>query len=409
MRVLIIPISVPLPANSGGRIDVWRRMCGLRAAGAELALLCWYDDAREGYPSSETRLDIDKVATSALYVPIKRSVQELVARFLNLWRWPSHVASRWVTSDRAAILAWARTFKPDVVLLDGLYGGAVASWLADELGVPLAYRSHNIEHAYMAHLAGLQRSWKSKLGLIANLIGLERFERHIFDRAEMSLDISLDDRDWWQQNGYSRVEWLPTSVDDAFAAMLRQPSKKDIDVLYFGNLHTPNNVDAIRWLLQDIRPRLRRGLVITIAGSNPNDDVKSLIRSSPNAQLIDSPADMAAIIRRAKVLVNPVRFGSGVNLKSVEMLFTDSALVSTTTGVKGLSHKAKQCFHIADLPDDFASAIDFAIDSPPPLAGVRSEARSDFDPKQAFFSLQKLTSAPTPDAPTPQGHEGRKA
>ena len=33
MRVLCISNDIPLPANSGGRVDVWRRLGALRAAG----------------------------------------------------------------------------------------------------------------------------------------------------------------------------------------------------------------------------------------------------------------------------------------------------------------------------------------------------------------------------------------
>lgn len=393
MRVLVIPNDVPLPANSGGRIDVWRRLCGLREAGADVALLCWYDAARDGPPTAQVQSQINKVVSSAAYAPIQRSVQEIAGRILNLWRWPSHVASRWVTINHKAVRAWAQEFQPDVILLDGLYGGAVAHWLASELRVPLAFRSHNIEHRYMAHLQRLQGSWKSRLGLAANLIGLKRFEHSMLKAADVVLDISLDDRAWWEHQGFKHVEWLPTSVDCNFVARLSEGCKQDIDVLYFGNLHTPNNVDAVRWLLTEVRPLLRNDLTITLAGSKPSPEVRALAKATTGVSLIDSPDDMAAIIRRAKVLVNPVRFGSGVNLKSVEMLFSRATLISTTVGVKGMSETAKKCFLIADTALAFANALDEAMERAIDDEARRGQARSDFDPKRAFFSLEGLLAS----------------
>lgn len=391
MRVLVIPIDVPLPARSGGRIDVWRRLQALNAAGATLGLLCWFD-ARDGRPDADTMSQLHAVVSSSHMMPVTRSLSEVVRRLLNLWRWPSHVASRWVTTPKQETLAWAKAFAPDVILLDGLYGAAVARWLSKELRVPLVYRSHNIEHLYMKRLHGIERSWKRRLGLLANLVGLERIEKAVVRQARTSLDISLDDLAWWQRAGMVHAQWLPTSVDDDYAARLAAPVDKDLDILYFGNLHTPNNVDAVRWLLEDVAPRLKDSTVrLALAGSKPSAEVLALLQARPNVTLIDSPVDMAAVIRRAKVLVNPVRFGSGVNLKSVEMLFSTSSLVSSTVGVQGLPDDVKQCFVVTDDAATFASAIDDALASPPPELETRQKAQTPFTGHRAWDLLEQVT------------------
>jgi glycosyltransferase involved in cell wall biosynthesis len=381
MKILVVPIDVPLPAFSGGRIDVWRRMESLYRAGDELALLSWYDAVRDGPPEPSTLDELSRVASAVKLMPITRSKAELIGRLRNIWRWPSHVSSRWVTTKKVETLLWARQFNPDAVLLDGLYGGAVARWLARELQVPLVYRSHNIEHLYMARLHRLEHNWKQRLGLAVNLAGLKRFEFSVFREARLLLDISLDDMTWWQSQGMEDLHWLPTSVDESFASRLAMPVERDIDVLYFGNLHTPNNVDAVRWLLTDIAPRLVGDTTrFVIAGSKPSEDVRRLVQASPRCLLIESPQDMAAVVRRAKVLVNPVRSGSGVNLKSVEMLFSNAALVSTATGVQGLPPLVKECFELSDDAEAFARAID---------RGLALAPRSDWPqrvPARALFT-----------------------
>lgn len=385
MRILIVPIDVPLPALSGGRIDVWRRMQALHKAGAELGMLCWYDAYRDGAPDQARMAELNGLVSTVRMMPITRNRFELAARLMNIWRWPSHVASRWVTTNKAETLAWARKFKPDVVLLDGLYGGAVAQWLASALRVPLVYRSHNIEHLYMRRLYRIERSWKHRLGLAANLLGLKRFEDSVQRQASIVLDISLDDIAWWRARGMSRLQWLPTSVDDLFASKLATPVERDIDVLYFGNLHTPNNVDAIRWLLTDIAGKLMsQGVRLTIAGSKPSPEVRQLVRDLAGTTLIESPDDMAAVVRRAKVLVNPVRFGSGVNLKSVEMLFSSASLVSTSVGVQGLPALVKGCFVVSDDTDGFAKAINHALGHSQMIAPERLQARALFNGNQSY-------------------------
>ncbi len=389
MKVLVIPIDMPLPARSGGRIDVWRRIEGLHRSGAEVALLCWYDAKREGHPSPATCQQLEQAVSQHMFIPIRRSPMELLKRLINVWRWPSHVASRWVTLPKAEVLAWARQFKPDLVLQDGLYGAVPARWLAESLGVPLVYRSHNIEHLYMSRLQAVAPNLKGKLGLGANLLGLKRFEFATLRRARCVLDISTDDLAWWRAQGMHNIQWLPTSVDAAFAERLAAPRAKDIDVLYFGNLHTPNNIEAIRWLLSQVLPNLSPSVRWVIAGSNPAPEVEALCQQLPQVQVIANPEDMTAVIGRAKVIVNPMRNGSGVNLKSVEMLFSDAHLVSSSTGVLGLHPEAKACFAVTDEAGPFAQAVAAGLAAPTPDQEARRLARVVFDPNQAHKMLDQ--------------------
>ncbi len=366
-RILVVANDTPLPANSGGRVDVWRRLQALRQGGAQLAFQGWVDQGRGTHPDAALLQQLRATCDPATLTPITRSAGEIVQRLLRLAWLPSHAASRWVTLDRAQCLADARRFAPDVIWLDGLYGAAAAMWLSRQLGVPLIYRSHNIEHLYMqrqlAHAPGL----KQRLGLLANVIGLRRFEHRVVRAAQVVFDISLDDRAWWRAHGLTQVEWLPTIVDANYAQALSVPTEPRFDVVYFGNLRTPNNVDAVRWLIEAALPLIKRpGLRVLLAGSDPSDEVRRLAASDRRIELLANPPDMAAVVRQGRVLVNPVRAGSGVNLKSVEMLFTRAALVSSRIGVQGLQPEVQACFTLADEPADFARAIEQALDQPVP-------------------------------------------
>lgn len=390
MRILCIANDIPLPANSGGRVDVWRRLCALKACGYSVALLCWTDSGRTAPPSKEVLDELASVCDAVKIVSIKRSALELLQRLLQLWRWPSHVAARAVTARGGAVDVWARTFSPDVVLLDGLYGGALAIDLANVLSRPLWYRSHNIEHRYMAAQCVRESRWVRRLGLWVSCLGLERFERLVLARADRVFDISLDDAATWRAQGVDTIEWLPTLVDAAYARRLaEQTTEAPFDVLYFGNLNTPNNVEAVLWWVDEVLPRVRGSdLKIAVAGSRPNTAVRDAIARDPRIQLIENPRDMASVVARARVLVNPMRAGSGVNLKSVEMLFSNAALVSTSVGVGGLSPAAKECFSVADSSEKFAAAIIAGLErSVTEVTAARRAVREEFSPaviKRAF-------------------------
>ena len=381
MRILCIANDLPFPAINGGRVDVWRRVQALRQAGHDVALLCWTDVGRSPPLTESEQAELSSVCADVRVLSITRRGPEIAKRLAWLWRWPSHVASRWVTSRGVGLIDWVRRLTPDLVLLDGLYGGAVALDLAARLNLPLVYRSHNLEHLYMARQRERESRPIRRLGLAANCLGLERFERNVVSRAKLVMDISLDDAEFWRGQGQIHVRWVPTLVDAGFAARLAlAPVVKAWDLLYFGNLNTPNNVEALSWLVERVLPKLGQPhLRIAVAGSRPTDAVRALLAADSRITLIENPPDMAAVIGQARVLVNPMLAGSGVNLKSVEMLFTDAALVSTSVGIKGLPEASRRCFEVADEPEEFAGAISRALEQSC-MPNGREAARQAFSP-----------------------------
>lgn len=391
-RVVVIPIDIPVPANSGGRIDVWRRAGVLRAMGGRLGLLTWYDLARNGEPTLHQRSELSKLFEAQMLQAISRSPINLVRRLMKMLRWPSHAAARWAACDRQAVINWARNFNPDVVLLDGLYGAPLALWLAETLKVPLVYRSHNIEAVYMRRQLASASGLKRKLGLWVNLIGLASLERKVMGASRAVLDISLEDMAHWRQQGYQHVHWLPPVVDADFVRHLAGGSqdRAEWDLLYFGNLNTPNNVKAVSWLLREVLPRLKTTRFrLCLAGSRPSAELVQWAAEDPRVHLLADPPNMAEVIRSARVLVNPVFAVSGVNLKSVEMLFSDAALVSTSAGVQGLPDAAKACFELCDDASVFAAAVDAALLSRPSDVSSRLGARRLFESSAAEGVLRQ--------------------
>lgn len=359
-----MPIEIPLPANSGGRIDVARRLCALRDGGHDIAVLTWHNVARDGALSAQTLAELGKLCCTHHVSLIRRSVAESVHRLVHMLRQPSYVAARWVTLDKAAVLAWARAFAPDVLMLDGLYGVAAVRWLARQLGVPWVYRSHNIEHVYMRYQRTRATGWTARLRLSANLRGLRRTEEGTVRDAAFTYDISLADAAFWRAHAHRPVYWLPTVVDGDFESAMQATSLHPPmwDIVYFGNLNTPNNVEAVDWLLTQVLPLLRiPGLRVAVAGSHPSARVRSLVAADSRVTLLADPPSIPAIAGAARVLVNPVQGGSGVNLKSVEMLFSRAHLVSTPAGVQGLPFEAAACFAVHSTAPAFAHAVAQAL------------------------------------------------
>jgi glycosyltransferase involved in cell wall biosynthesis len=173
---------------------------------------------------------------------------------------------------------------------------------------------------------------------------------------------------YWELHGVRHISWLPPLAEAAVSddAARQEEASSTGDVVFLGNLTTPNNIRGVEWLLNEIAPLVcarRPGTTFVIAGSNPGEHVRGLCRSA-GAQLLANPLDALAVYKSARVLVNPVRTGSGTQVKAIEMLMTSAPIVTATQGTCGLPPSIKQLFRVANTPQAFADEILAALDEP---------------------------------------------
>ncbi len=400
MRVAYFSCQMPYPATHGGLVDDWARLNAMKAAGAQLALITWYAD--HGEPLADTQIQaLRKVAERVHALPIRAVFSDRFKRLIRLVRWPSHVSSR-IPSRAELDALWKDLdqFQPEAIWLDALYPTVLAQRAARRYRVPLYYRSHNIEHVYMQGQVARAVTLRDRLAWALNLPHLRRVEFETWRASKVVFDISMDDLQWWVGQGLTNGQWLPPLVHPDKARALSSPYTvaPTFDVGYLGNLRTPNNVEGLVWLLKKVWPLLldaRPDMTMLLAGSSPSDVVREAVRSATQVTLLENPPDVVPVLRDARVLVNPVFAGSGVNVKSVEMLFTPAWLVATSQGVAGLPEHVRACFAVANDAESFADAIKNALSFAPMMnssALVQREcARQEFDYSKVKAVLRSMS------------------
>ena len=395
MRLVVLYGEPPAPPSHGGRVDVHQRLLALKKAGVEVFLVCWANTILGEKPDQVAR-DVAGLVTEVRVV----TYGSFLTRPWLLARYPGWIAARVLdASTLGPLVEDIRRFKPGAILVDGLPCAAGALQLVDALGAKYLFRSHNREYLYVKAQARLVRGWRDRLRAVLNLIWLKAFEEKVLRGAEAFYDISASDLAEWRRRGFMNGEWLPPIIDAAHAAKLGEAAgwAPGYDVGYLGNLVNPNNVEGVLWFAREVMPLLRAAkpdVRMLIAGSKPVPEVVAACRQA-GVTLLPNPADAAAVLRDCRVLVNPVFQGSGVNLKSVEMLHTPAALVATSTGVGGMPETATRHFSVADKPEDFATAVLAHLGSDPTrpeTAKERAEARAVFSAR-AIEGLIARTAA----------------
>lgn len=307
----------------------------------------------------------------------------------------------------ARFLESVRQFQPHAVWTEGPWCGEVAKRLCGDLDLPLLYRSHNIEHIYMPRQAAAARRLRDRLAWNIACIGLGRYESDMIHRANWVFDISQDDMAFWQARGVQRISWLPPLAETSLAQPGAPATQPEHDVVFLGNLTTPNNVRGVEWLVNDIRPLVlarRPGTRFVVAGSNPGPHVRALCQAD-EVELMANVPDAPALYASARVLVNPVRTGSGTHVKMIQMLMTAAPIVTTAQGTQGLPPDISSLVRVSDTAQGFADGIVDALSGPPPAAHERDAVRQLFGVDAVRDALARARSLAGPaDSGQAQAH-----
>ena len=147
----------------------------------------------------------------------------------------------------------------------------------------------------------------------------------------------VDDLSFWREQGQRNCVWLPPVVCPP--SEYRPATARRYDLAFVASLNSPNNTEALRWLTEEVLPevrRLRGAVSVVVAGSRPTRSVRTLCDAVAGLDLVADPPSTWAVYQLGRVLVNPAQSGSGVQIKTVEMLHTDAPIVCTPVGAQGL-------------------------------------------------------------------------
>ncbi|MEO1378238.1 MAG: glycosyltransferase family 4 protein, partial [Cyanobacteria bacterium J06635_10] len=170
---------------------------------------------------------------------------------------------------------------------------------------------------------------------------------------------------FWKSQGFRNGRYLPPLIEFNKSHHIDKNYHNNnvearYDIVFLGNLYSNNNVAGIIWFLTQILPEVRSQLSnikVLIAGSKPINKIIQLCEDIDNVHLSINPPSSTEIYKSGRVLINPGLTGSGVSIKSLEMLMTGKPIVSTPQGIAGLPPSTRQYFKIADDTESFAAAI----------------------------------------------------
>ena len=134
------------------------------------------------------------------------------------------------------------------------------------------------------------------------------------------------------------------------------------DLLFFGGFLAGSrspNLDALTYLVREVLPLFwekHPDVGLNVVGADMDESVRAL--EGPRVAIVGYVDDPAEWLARARLLVNPMRFGAGLKQKFLDSLAAGLPFVTTTIGAEGFPLGDVRDSLVADDPAGLAARLD---------------------------------------------------
>lgn len=171
---------------------------------------------------------------------------------------------------------------------------------------------------------------------------LRNYEDTMFDCFSATTIITDIDRDLLSSDRKNEVNIIENGVGDSFLNYTQKKEKK-FDVIFSGNMSYAPNVDAARFLINEIMPMVWTKFPetkVVLAGSNPTNYIKSL--ACDRVVVTGWVDDMKEYYAQGRIFIAPMRIGTGLQNKLLEAMALSLPCITTplaNSALKSLQDK----------------------------------------------------------------------
>ena len=273
------------------------------------------------------------------------------------------VVKKSITLNCSSFDVFVKELNPTIVLFDRFMMEEQFGWRVAE-NCPDALRLLDTEDLHCLRLSR-QKAFKENREFTTDDVLVEEVaKREIASilRCDISLIIAEYEMELLQsvfKIDSNLLYYLPLLLDPISDSTIQnQPSFEERNnFIFIGNfLHEPN-WNAAQYLKETIWPLIRKQMpeaVLHIYGAYPSQKVVQLHQPKQGFYVMGRADDAQEVVRNARVVLAPLRFGAGIKGKLVEAMQCGTPSVTTTIGAESMNGDLPWNGFIADEPQVFA-------------------------------------------------------
>lgn len=226
--------------------------------------------------------------------------------------------------------------------------------------VPSIQVEQTIWHKVYEHYVKTEISAFLRPFFMIDVLKLKYWEIFFWKKATKLLTVSPDDKVIMEKLiPGTTVDVIPNGVDSEYYSSKKVEKKSPERVMYgVTNFEWLQNREAAEYLINDVWPKIHKvykTAKLWIVGRLIPQNIVSLSQKRDDIEITESIPDPRDAYLAASVMVAPIKGSGGTRLKILEAMAAGLPIVSTSTGVAGLSVKNGIHAIISDTMDGLAS------------------------------------------------------
>ncbi|MBK7945608.1 MAG: glycosyltransferase [Flavobacteriales bacterium] len=377
MRILQLCSKPPYPPIDGGSKAMHNLTRGLLRAGHSVKVLCISTPKQPLVPADLPKDYVRDTRIEGIFVDTSINV---VDAFTDLLTADNYNISRFFSPDmdiRLIRLLSEEAF--DLVQVESLFMTPYIATIRRYTRAPIVLRSHNLEYMIQDRIAKGERNPIKRPYRRYLAKQLKEYELAVLDRVDGVAAISPADAEHYTAHGTrTPVTTIPFGVDPEEYPIDEMPSGRRKPVFFhLGSMDWLPNEEGIRWLLQNVWPKVLRKRPearLHLAGNKMPKDL--LEGDHPGTVIKGRVKSAVGYLRERQVMVVPLFSAGGMRVKIIEGMAMGKAVISTAIGAEGIAHTDGKDIVLAESATEFADAIIALHDDPQRAADIGKHART---------------------------------
>lgn len=354
MKILQISPQIPYPADNGGKISIYGITQSLSLLGHDITLVCYYS----GNFDKKKFDELSKICKPVFI--LHDTSNNILGSIKNLFSdVPYNISKYYSKSLENFVIDFLKENEVDIVHIDHLH----LSWVVDIVksikNIPVVLREHNLEMQIM------KRFYENTRNPILKLYSKIQYRKFLTYEPKQAIKFDKcimispeDEKSLKKLNSLIKTTTIPVGVEEN---ILNYPSTKQApySLFHLGSLKWEPNLQGLNWFIDDILPNILKffpqtKLYIFGEGLNRLKVRKQFVH---NVIKVGYVKDIWSAIKDKKLLIVPLRVGSGMRVKIIEMLAAGKLIVTTEIGKEGIDVLDGKHLFIANDSNTFQKKI----------------------------------------------------
>ena len=356
MKILQIAPQIPVPPNNGARLSIYGITKYLALRGHEINFACYNK-------KKTTNEQIQMLSSSSRpFVYETQTDNNAIDAAVNIFSNVPYNISKFEKKEFASkIKELIVQNKFDVIHIDHLH----MAWLVDNMreitDAPVVLREHNLEMEIMKRFHEYTKNPLLKKYAEIQYKKFLKYEPHFCEKFDTCVMISAhDELKLKSLNQNVRTKVIPAGVMPELLRLEKSRVEEE-SIAFLGSLEWFPNLDGISWFIESVMPMLKEvrpniKLYLYGGGVPNNFFIPSFLRE--NIIVKGFVDDIWNEILKTELVIVPLRVGSGIRVKILELLAAGQNIVASSIAAEGIPVENEKHILIADSAMEFTDKID---------------------------------------------------